>query len=259
MTAKLAGRAGALTLAAATTVALAGCGGVGAKLTYDDTEKVKVTAIVIDGGSGDVLVKTAAINETHIKRIYRVSADPDESYRLDGSELHIANRCGHNCQVSYEIEAPVGVAVRGELTSGDVNLTDVGATDVTLTSGDVMVRGATGPVKIKATSGDITVDDAASGVTVDATSGDVHAVNVTGPVVAKVTSGDATVKLNTPASVTAQTDSGDLMVSVPAGSYQLRTHKGSGDLNIAGLANTANAKNIIDVRVGSGDLTVATA
>jgi DUF4097 and DUF4098 domain-containing protein YvlB len=259
MTAKLAGRTGALTLAAATTVALAGCGGVGARLTYDDTEKAKISAIVIDGGSGDVLVKTAAITETHIKRIYRVSADPDESYRLEGTELHIANKCGHNCQVTYQIEAPAGVAVRGELTSGDVVLTDTGATDVTLTSGDVMVRGATGPVKIKATSGDITVVGAAAGVAVDATSGDVHAVNVSGPVVAKVTSGDATVKLDAPASVTAQTASGDLFVSVPPGSYQLRTHKGSGDLTIGDITNDAKSKNIIDVRVGSGDLTVATA
>jgi Putative adhesin len=259
MTATLARRAGAITLTAATMLALAGCGGVGAKLTYDDTEKGKVTSIVIDGGSGDVQVTTAAITETHITRIYRVSADPDESYRLDGTVLHISNRCGHNCQVSYQIEAPAGVGVSGELTSGDVQLTDVGATDLKLTSGDVMIRGATGKVSVKATSGDVTITDAKAGVNLSVTSGDAHAINITGPVVAKVTSGDATVKLSKPASVTAEADSGDLVVTVPTGAYQVHTHKGSGDLAMAGITDDPKAQNILDLRVGSGDLTVAAA
>jgi hypothetical protein len=260
MTATLARRAGAVTLIAATTLGLAACGGVGAKLTYDDTEKGKISKIVIDGGSGDVLVHTAAITETHIKRVYRVSADPDESYRVVGTELHIANRCGMNCNVSYEIETPPGVAVSGALTSGHIELVDVGATDVTLTSGDIMVRGATGPVKVKATSGDITVSDATKGATVEATSGDVHAIEISGgPVVAKVSSGDATVKLSTPGSVTAQAGSGDVMVNVPVGAYQVHTQKGSGDLALVGITNDPTATNILDVRVGSGDLTVAAA
>ena len=58
--------------------------------------------------------------------------------------LHIDTDCGHDCSVSYEIEAPAGVAVRGELSSGDVGLTGSGSADVTLTSGDIMVRDATG-------------------------------------------------------------------------------------------------------------------
>jgi hypothetical protein len=260
MTATPAGRTGALIVIAATTLALAGCGGIGATLTYNDTVKTKITSIVVDGGSGDVVVRTGALGETLIKRVYRVSADPQDSYRLDGSVLHIANKCGLNCRVSYEIEAPPGVAVSGELTSGDIMLSDVGATNLKLTSGDVMVRGATGKVSIQATSGDITVSDAKAGATVEATSGDVHAVNIAGgPVVAKVSSGDATVKLSAPASVTAQAGSGDVVVTVPMGSYQLRTHRGSGDLHVAGIQNDPSAKNVLDLRVGSGDLTVATA
>jgi hypothetical protein len=259
MNAKLAGRAGALTLIAATTLAMAGCGGVGANLTYNDIEKVKITSVVIDGGSGDVVVRTSPIAETRIKRVYRVNSDPQESYRLDGTVLHIANRCGGNCRVSYDIEAPPGVGVTGELTSGDVQLTDVGVTDLKLTSGDVMIHGATGKVAVRLTSGDATITDAKAGVTLQATSGDLHAENVTGPVFAQVSSGDATVKLAAPASVTAQADSGDVVVDVPAGSYQVRTQKGSGDLNVNGVTNDPGAKNILDVRVGSGDLTVAAA
>jgi hypothetical protein len=260
MTPRLAGRAGALTLIAATTLALAGCGGVGAKLTYRDTEKTKVTNIVLDGKSGDITVRTAAIAETRITRVIRNSTDPKESYRLAGTTLYLDTRCGPDCNVSYEIEAPPGVAVRGSLTSGTVSLTNVGAADLEVTSGDILVRGATGAVQVKATSGDITVDDAKAGATLQATSGDLHAVNISGgPVSAKVTSGNVTVQLDAAASVTAQAGSGDVNVVVPAGSYQVRTQKGSGELKLAGVTDDASAKNILDLRVDSGNLTVATA
>jgi hypothetical protein len=260
MTATLTRRAGALTVIAATTIALAGCGGVGARVTYDDTEQVKVTDIEIDGDSGNVAVKTAAIGETHIKRIYRASTDPDKlPYRLDGTVLHVTTGCGIACRVSYEIEAPTGVAVHGEFSSGGAALTDVGKVDLKVSSGDITIKGATGPVKVTATSGDIRINDAKAGVTMQVTSGDIEAIDITGPVVAKVNSGEAHVTLRTPGSVTAQVDSGDLGLVVPQGDYQVRSKVGSGDLNNGGVANVPGAKNILDLRIGSGDLSVATA
>jgi len=260
MTATFARRTGACTLIAATTLALAACGGVGAKVTYEDTEKGKITAIVIDDATADVTVRTSAAAETHVTRVYRGTSNPKDSYHIVGTELHIANQCRLTCHVEFQIQAPAGVAVRGKLTSGDVALTDVGATDLSLTSGDVVVHGATGPVKIKATSGDLTVSDAKAGATMEATSGDVQATNISGPVDATVDSGDATVRMDAPASVTARTGSGDLHLAVPTGGYQIRTHHGSGDVHLGdGVTNDASAKNVLDLRVGSGDLTVETA
>src|SRR5690349_21127779 len=149
MTPTLARRAGAVTLIAATAAALAGCGGgVGAKLTYDDTEKVKVSEIVLTGGSGDVTVTTAAITETRIKRIVRTdgSADPQASYQLDGTVLTLDTRCGDQCRVSYEIQAPPGVGVRGKIGSGEVALSDIGSADVIVASGDIVIDRASGLV-----------------------------------------------------------------------------------------------------------------
>ena len=247
-------------LAAASAAVLAGCGGVGARLTFSDTEKVKVTEIVMTGGSGDVTVRTAAINETRINRIVHHNADPGQTYRLDGTVLHIDTNCGHDCSVSYEIEAPTGVAVRGELRSGDVGLTGVGATDVTLTSGDIMVRGATGTVQAQSTSGDITVMDSKAAVTIQATSGDIRAMNVGGgPVSARVTSGDVDVKLTEANSVTAEANSGDVNVIVPAGSYRVGADTGSGDDRVVGIVNDPSAKNVINVHTGSGDATISAA
>jgi len=151
------------------------------------------------------------------------------------------------------------VAVRGELRSGNVRLTGVGATELEVTSGDVTVTKATGPVQLRATSGDIRVIDTKSEVKVESTNGDIQALHVGGPVDVKVTSGDIAVLLTAPHSVTAEATSGDVNVRVPDGDYQIRTDTGSGEASVQGLSSDPDAKNIIDVRTRSGDALVGVA
>jgi hypothetical protein len=261
MTPTLARRTGAVTLIAATAAALAGCGsGIGARLTYDDTEKVKVSEIVLAGGSGDVTVTTAAIDETRIKRIVRTegSGDPEASYRLDGTVLHLKTTCGAHCQVSYEIQAPAGVKVSGRLGSGDITLTDVGGADVTVGSGDVGIDRAGGEVAAKSGSGDITVDDVAGAVTLVTGSGNVTAHGLTGgaAVRAQATSGDLEVELATAAPVTARTGSGNVDLTVPDGAYRVKTHTGSGDVELLGVVDDPKGQNLIEVQAGSGDVKI---
>ncbi|BCJ44973.1 hypothetical protein GCM10010168_84530 [Actinoplanes ianthinogenes] len=249
-------RVAILVLAAASVAALAGCDGVvGATMTFNDTEKVKVTDIVLDGGSGDVLVTTGNVTETKIKRVVRGGNGSSTTYQLSGSILTLPTTCGFDCRISYEVQAPTGVKVRGKVSSGDVSLTDVGAVDLTLTSGDLRINGSDTPVKVKATSGDIDIARA-PGVTVEATSGNIAAREITGPVDARVTSGELDLELAKPASVTAEVSSGDLMLLVPAGSYRISQHTGSGDANIEGVTNDPRSANVLDLRTRSGDLTV---
>jgi hypothetical protein len=245
-------------LAAVSATVLAGCGGVGSTLTFNDTEKVKVTEIVMTGGSGDVTVRTAPISETRITRIIRGDGDPDRSYRLDGTVLQIDTACGRNCSVSYQIEAPAGVAVRGEQKSGDIGLDGVGTADIAVTSGDIVIRNAAGAVQVRSTSGDVTVMDAKGGANVRATSGDVRVMNISGgPVNAEVTSGNVDVKLAEAGSVTARATSGDVNVIVPPGRYRVGADTGSGDDRIVGIVNDPDAENVITVHTGSGDATVS--
>jgi Putative adhesin len=252
-------RAGAVALVAAAAAALAGCGGgIGATLTFNDVEKVKVNEIVLDGSSGDVEVSTSAINETRITRIVHSDADPGLSYTLTGSQLHLGTSCGHDCRVSYRIEAPAGVAVTGELRSGNVALTGVGNTDVHVSSGDIDIHRATGRVQARATSGEVTVTDSTGPATLVATSGDINAVNIGGAVAATASSGEIQVRLDAPASVTAVSSSGDVNVVVPAGKYHVRTRATSGDVNVDGITDDPSAKNVLDVRASSGDVTVTT-
>ena len=251
-------RAGAVTLVAAAAAALAGCGGgIGARLTFNDVEKAKVDQIVLDGNSGDVQVSTSAITETRITRIVHSSSDPAMSYTLTGAQLHLGTSCGHDCRVSYEIEAPAGVAVVGQLSSGSIALDGVGSADVHVSSGDIVIRGATGAVKARSTSGDVTITDSKGPTTLEATSGDVRAIDMGGPVTANASSGDISVKLSVPASITATASSGDVDVIVPAGPYQVRTRTSSGDRNVGGVTNDPSSKNVLDLRASSGDVSVA--
>jgi hypothetical protein len=261
MTSTLVRRAGVLALIAATATALSGCAGViGATMTYDDTEKAKITDIVLSGGSGDVQITTAPVTETTIKRVIRRTTNPGESYRLAGTTLSLDTSCGADCSVSYEVQVPPGVNVRGNLDSGDVRLTGVGTTDVQVSSGDVTVSNAAVPVKVKATSGDIQVLNAKSTVTVVSTSGDVRAIDPAGVVDIKATSGDVQVHLATPNSVTAHVTSGDVDVSVPTGDYNVLTRTDhSGDTSLHGLVSDPKAKNVLDIQTSSGDVNVSTA
>ena len=245
-------------VAAVTAPVLAGCGGVGARLTFNDTVAA-VNEIVLTGGSGDVMIRTSAIKETKITRVIHRNSDPGRTYEIKGSVLTIDTDCGDNCSVTYDIEAPAGVAVRGELRSGDIGLTEVGATNVTVTSGDIMVSKAKGDVRAKATSGDINVVDSIGKVTVLSTSGDVRALNIDGAVEARTTSGDVDVQLTEVNSVTAKATSGDVNVIVPDGKYQIRTATASGDAQIVGVVNDPAAKSVIDMSAASGDATLSAA
>ncbi len=246
-------------VAAVTAPVLAGCGGVGARLTFNDTEAA-VTSIVLTGGSGDIMIRTSAIKETKITRVIHRNSDPGRTYEIRDGVLNIDTDCGDNCSVSYDIEAPLNVAVSGELRSGDIGLTGVGKSDVTVTSGDIMVSKAKGDVRAKATSGDISVVDSTGRATVLSTSGDVRALNIDGGVEARTTSGDVDVHLTKANSVIAHATSGDVNVIVPAGSYKINADiTGSGDNRIVGVINDPAAKFLIDMSAASGDATVTAA
>ncbi|MEV4637630.1 DUF4097 family beta strand repeat-containing protein [Actinoplanes sp. NPDC049548] len=251
----------ALTLvAAAAATVLTGCdqGLGGAKLTYDDTEKVKVTEIVVSGASGEISVRTAPIAETHIRRIVRSDgSDPGASYRLTGTSLAVDTSCGAGCRVSYEIEAPTGVAVRGNLTSGGLNLTKVGSADVSVTSGEIVLEQISGEVKAGARSGNIVARGLTGRATLTATNGNIEGTELTGggAVTAQATSGNIDLQLLQPASVTARASSGNVDLTVPPGSYRIAQQVRSGDFE-SDIPSDPRATNVLDVRTSSGNVSI---
>jgi hypothetical protein len=253
-------RVGGLVLIAVAATALAGCdGGVPTRLTFSDTEKVKVTEIVITGGSGDVMVRTSAIGETRIWRTvtYRDRQEPEATYKVTGTVLSVDTRCGGDCSVTYDIEAPTGVAVRGTLGSGEVSLTGVATADVTVGSGNVAVTAASGAVKARTRSGNIVVQDLKGAAHLTATSGNIEGMGLgSGAVVAEATSGDINLTLARPGPVTAKATSGSVALMVPDSSYQVRTSAASGEQSVD-VPHDPAAKHLLDVRATSGDVRIS--
>jgi hypothetical protein len=246
-------------LAGLTLAALTGCTDLAnSRLDFTATEQVAITEIRISGGAGDVTIRGGGTaGQVTIDRVVRYRGDePGRTYRLSGTTLSIDTDCGHMCRVSYEIEAPEGVAVRGESGSGDLRLTDVAEVDVEAGSGSISVTDSSGNVTVGTGSGDIQVRSVAGSLTASAGSGGIDAKEISGDSArVKTGSGDVTLALDRPADVRGEVGSGNLTVTVPAGRYRVQTDTGSGDANV-GVTQDPSAEHLLDLDSGSGDITV---
>lgn len=250
----------ALLAAAALLAGSAGCGPVGERrLDFRHTETAPITEIsIVSPGSGDLLVRTRPAETVEIRRTVRYQRDePGTTYRVVGTVLELEIDCGWRCSVSYDIDAPPGVSVRGENGSGQVALFDVASVSMKVGSGGVTVDGADGAVTAETGSGGITVARAAGPVTLTAGSGSVEGRELGGQgVLATAGSGSVTLSLDTAGPVQAQAGSGSVHITVPSGSYQVRTRTGSGHADVQ-LPHDADGEHLIDAETGSGSITVA--
>lgn len=241
-------------------ILLAGCDNLSfRRLDYDNTETVKIATIRVQGGSGDVVVRgTGPAGQARIKRVVRYQGgEPDNArYEIEGSELVLDTDCGSRCSISYEVTVPEGVAVQGEVGSGNVELSRVGTVELRLGSGDVRVADASGALGVETRSGNIDVSETSAAVRLHATSGDITARRLGGTVDAEASSGNVIVELETPASARAHASSGDVTLLVPAGSYRVRSNAGSGDERIT-VADNPAASLVLDGSAGSGNVTIS--
>ncbi|WP_246247896.1 DUF4097 family beta strand repeat-containing protein [Micromonospora maritima] len=246
-------------IAATTLIVLAGCDTLSLRrLDYDQTEKTKVARITVDdGGSGDVVVRAnGPADQVRIKRVVRYQGgEPNSRYEIKGDELVLPTDCGQRCSISWEVTAPPGVAVRGGTGSGNVDLSDVGAVEFTLSSGDLTISGATGEVRAATTSGNIRLVEATHPVRLRARSGDIEARRLTSAIDAEATSGNLVVELDQPAPARLHATSGDVDLAVPDGRYRVRADAKSGDTDVT-VTNDPGASVLLDVSATSGNVTV---
>ncbi|MGC4895244.1 DUF4097 family beta strand repeat-containing protein [Micromonospora sp. DT31] len=246
--------------AATVLIVLAGCDTLAfRRLDYDHTERVKITTVTVaDEGAGDVVLRAnGSTDQVRIKRVVRYQGDePSSRYEIKGDELVLPTDCGHRCSISWEVTAPPGVAVRGSTGSGNVDLSEVGAVEFTLSSGNLTVRGAAGGVRASTTSGNIQVVEAAGPVRLRARSGDIEARRLAAAVDAEATSGNILVELDRPAPVRLHATSGNVGLSVPVGRYRVRADATSGDTDVT-VNDDPGASVLLDVSATSGNVTVS--
>ncbi|WBB49590.1 DUF4097 family beta strand repeat-containing protein [Verrucosispora sp. WMMA2044] len=253
------GRRSAVAVAATTAlIVLVGCDNLSyRRLDFDTTESAPITAIQVLPGAGDVVVRAeGGVDGARVKRVVRYQgAQPDATYEIRGAELVLDASCGPRCSVSYEVTVGEGVSVRGETGSGNVDLSRVGQVDLKVGSGDVRVAAATDAVRVETGSGNVEVYDVSAPVVMRASSGNVTASRLGGSVDAEAKSGNVTLELDKPASVRAHASSGNVELAVPKGGYQVRSRVGSGRTDL-GVTHDPSAASVLDLRTGSGNITV---
>lgn len=237
----------------------------GAALTFwqlgdrdsDDRHEIseRITTVELAAERSDVTIKVSGDAKTTVqeKRSFWLWKHGD-GYSVDGGTLKLDGDCGWNCRSDFVVTVPRGTKVTGENGSGDLTITGVSGIDAKSTSGTVEIGAVTGDVKLDLTSGDVKINGLTGRLDHRATSGNVEATGLKGgPVSVETTSGDIELELAEATDVRAKGTSSDIEISAPAGSYQVDTQTGSGDVENA-LGNNPGGTHAIDASTTSGDI-----
>ena len=133
------------------------------------------------------------------------------------------------------VEVPKGMDLDVEDSSGELEISNVGALDLDDSSGDIQVDNVGGPLRIEDSSGEIRVTNVRGDVRVDDSSGDINIRDVTGRVVIDDdSSGDIDIT-DVSGSVEIDNDSsGDIDVRRVGGDFTV-AHDGSGSIRHSGI------------------------
>lgn len=211
-----------------------------------------------------------------------ISGRPSDGLAVEqhGDRIDISQRPDvRRGRYDVTVTAPAGTRLDVSVASVDVDVDQVGETNLRTASGDVRIAGVTGDIYAKSASGDIRVErvtgntklSAASGdcvigsadgdVQVTCASGDIDAGEISGDGEFKTASGDVDVDCCRGERITVKSASGDVVLGIPRGaSVAADLHSLSGTLNLP----TASEKNAdadgrrvrLRVRSLSGDITL---
>lgn len=223
--------------------------------TQEQRGQIDAAVVRLDLGSSDVVVRSGAVEQIDlIARIRYSEREPEQSWRSDGDAL-VLHGCGRDCSVDYELVVPPGTRIEGKDGSGEVNLTGVAEVDVEVGAGDVEARDVPGAVTVSTGSGSVTLERIGGRSTVRSSSGSITGRELSGPVDATTSSGDVILDLARQQDVRAETSSGDVQLTVPAGSYRIDS-RGSDDEQRIEVVNDPAAPYTLELSTSSGEITV---
>lgn len=223
-----------------------------AEATAELSQQIRSVRVENDEGALKVRTGTGPV-KVHQEFSFRWSK-PDDAYRVEGDTL-VLSGCGRSCEVDYDIVVPEGIPVTGKLDSGRADIAGVSSVDITVDSGQVEVRNVPGAVKVKADSGRVELADIGQDVTVNASSGSIKGERLGGNVDVRADSGRIELTLVKAADITAQSDSGSIEVTVPAGEYDVTgtTDSGSRDIEVA---QSGSSPHKLELNTDSGSVRV---
>ncbi|MFF1692190.1 DUF4097 domain-containing protein [Streptomyces sp. NPDC058257] len=223
-------------------LAAAGLSACGPGETFEDDASLKeqITSVRLDTGTGSVTLRgREGLDKISVHREITYHGDkPDGStHRVDEGRLTLEG-CGDDCKVDYTVDVPAKVAVDGETSRGDADLSDVGPVDLKTGSGDITLEGAAGEVKARTSNGNINgkglrgsrIDTETSNGEIDLTPGKAQDIR-------------------------AKTSNGELTLNLPDSSYRISVKTGNGDKDI-GVRSDPSGDHRIELTSGNGDISV---
>jgi hypothetical protein len=191
---------------------LAGCGWIGQE-TFSDREELgkTITEVRFANDSGNVTIRVGDTAEV-ARTVKHAEDKPGRTHRVEGGVLIVESCPVRNCSIDYELTVPADAEVSGEVQSGTVDITGVATVNASTQSGDITVRDVDGAVNVSVQSGTIDLEGIGGAVVAGAESGDVHV-------------GIAEVN-----NVAVETQSGNIDVTAPSGTYHVEASSESGDV-----------------------------
>lgn len=219
----------------------------GATGTFEKSLKVDgPVRFEISNGAGDIEIVAGPDGQVQIHGDYRVATflfartqrraeDIRENPPIEqrGNVITVgldAQRLRH-VTINYRITVPQATLLRAR--SG---------------SGNIVVRGLKGPVRLSAGSGNITAEKIGDELEASTGSGNIRLTHVAGPVVANAGSGDMALD-NIRGPIRTRTGSGNVTLSRPGD----RAHSTTGSGNV----RVSDAASDLRISTGSGDLTIS--
>ena len=182
--------------------------------------------------------------------------------RLVGQTLLVATGCTEEvaaCEVSFDITLPEAAGADVASVTGSVEISGLdGPVDVVTEGGNITLTNLDGPVGVVQGHGEILLDGLSGRLDVHGTASSIDGVDLEVGVV-QVTGGTGDVSLafsEVPDLVVVRTARGSIDIQVPAGTYDVQTTVGRGDVTLREITNSNHADSVMFLTTTSGDISV---
>jgi len=177
----------------------------------------------------DSRVETSGGNQAEI---VVVLPDSDTSWSLTGN---------HYLYLDLELDVPDQISLDVRDSSGDIDISGVGALAVNDSSGDINVEDSAGPVSVNDSSGDIELTDIIGDVTIESdSSGDIRGRDIDGNVlVVRDSSGEISFRDVGENFIVERDSSGDISANGVGGDFRVE-RDGSGEIDARNVSGTVD-------------------
>ncbi|MFI6639929.1 DUF4097 family beta strand repeat-containing protein [Streptomyces sp. NPDC050504] len=235
-------------------LALTGCGG--ANLDDAPVEHKSFAfsgkSLTIDADNSELKLVPADVKAVEVTRQYDgwvlVGDGPEASWKLEGDKLTLRVKCSGvaaNCDSRHEVKVPRGIAVTVDNDNGSVN-----------------ASGFATPLKVRSDNGSVTVSDSSGALDLGSSNGSVTAKNVTSKSV-DADSDNGEVKLSlasVPNRIDVRSDNGSVVIDLPntPTSYKVTARSDNGDTRID-VPKSDSSRHTVKAVSDNGEVTVRTA